>query len=94
VWILPLTLFFVLALSGVELSPLLFLLFIVICCAAMFYFVGAAPTNQSDTESEPLEAPSEEENGHFATLAHSATDVFRIGGQKKAGSSLIREVAC
>ncbi len=89
VCLLPLVVFFVLVFSGVQVSPLLFLLFIVICCVAMFYFMGGAPMEQPEAESEPVEGPPEQEMSQYITLAHNASDVFKMSSQEKVGSTLM-----
>lgn len=48
--LLPLFVFFILAINGVELNPLLFFLFIAICCLAMFYFMRQMHTKTEISE--------------------------------------------
>lgn len=96
VCILPLVLFFVLALSGVTISPLFFFLFLIICCAVMFLFMGGAPMSEipsagkeEEEVGQAAEVPSEEDNNLMTTLAKDAADVMWITSQERVDDSLV-----
>ena len=90
VCILPLVLFFVLALSGITISPLFFFLFLIICCVVMFLFMGGVPMREEDEEvsKEDTSTPQEDSN-LMTTLAHSASDVMWITNQERVEDSLV-----
>ena len=88
--VLPIIIFFALALSGVAISPVWFFLFIMICCAAMFFFMGGAPMHEEEAEQAAEEAaPSEEDKNVMTTLANNASDVMWITSQERGGDSLV-----
>lgn len=89
VCVLPLVLFFVLALSGVTISPLFFFLFLIICCAIMFLFTGGAPMSKAREEEQGVEVPSEEDRNLMITLAKNAADVMWVTSQEKVEKSLV-----
>ena len=90
VCVLPLVLFFVLALSGVMISPLFFFLFLIICCAVMFLFMGGAPMNEGEAKgSSQEEVVSKEDNELRAKLVKAAADVMWITGQDEVEGSLV-----
>ncbi len=96
VCVLPLVLFFVLALSGVTISPLFFFLFLIICCAVMFLFMGGAPMSEipsagkeEEEVGQAAEVPSEEDNNLMTTLAKNAADVMWITSQERVEDSLV-----
>lgn len=86
--VLPLFVLFVLALSGVAVNGLFFLLFFVLCCLAMFYFMRGAPIHDEQATEEETH---EEEIPHFMTLAYKVEDVFKPRTQYKVGDNLVIE---
>lgn len=86
--ILPLFILFVLVISGMAISPIFFLLFLVICCLAMFYFMGGAPMHEEQLEGENVE---KDEIPEYMTLAYKAEDVFQARTQYKEGDNLVIE---
>lgn len=86
--VVPLFILFVLAISGVQVSGLFFLVFLVICCVAMFYFMGGAPLREEQPEEEDVE---KDEIPEYMTLAYKAEDVFQSRTQYKEGDNLVIE---
>lgn len=86
--VLPLFVLFVLVLSGIAVNGLLFLVFLVLCCLAMFYFMGGAPMHGEAVEEQN---PTEEEIPHYMTLAYKAEDVFKPRTQYKVDDDLVIE---
>ena len=89
VCILPLVLFFVLALSGVTISPLFFFVFLIICCAVMFLFMRGAPISKTKEKEQGVEVPSEEDRNLMVTLAKNAANVMWVTSQEKVEKSLV-----
>ncbi len=89
VCVLPLVLFFVLALSGVTISPLFFFLFLIICCAVMFLFMGGAPMSNAEEKEQGVGAPSEQDRNLMTTLANNAAEVMWVTSQEKVENSLV-----
>ena len=85
--ILPLFLFFVLALNGVEISPLFLFLFVIICCGVMFYFMQGAPIHQEVEEMEE----AEEGSTSNTTFVGRAEDIFRSRSQHRIKGNVIIE---
>lgn len=85
--LLPLFVFFILAINGVELNPMLFFLFIVICCLAMFYFM-----RQTHTETEIGEDHQEIRNENVKSIIpvpENLGDVFQANYVERVDDTLI-----
>jgi len=87
--LLPLFVFFILAINGVELNPMLFFLFIVICCLAMFYFMRQTH-NQTETETikENQDIKNENIKGVIPVPDHLG-DVFQANYIERVDDTLI-----
>ncbi|MEX1138691.1 MAG: site-2 protease family protein [Bacteroidota bacterium] len=87
VCILPLFVFFVLVVGGVRISPIFFLLVLVVCCGAMMYFMRGAPMSAQPEDREP----ADEAAGGDLTLLGKVSDVFALRTQYKEGTNLVAE---
>ncbi|KAB2849248.1 MAG: site-2 protease family protein [Ignavibacterium sp.] len=87
--LLPLFVFFILVINGVELNPMLFFLFIVICCLAMFYFMRQTHT-QTETEisEENQDIKNENVKGIIPVPDHLG-DVFQANYIERVDDTLI-----
>jgi hypothetical protein len=86
---LPLLIFFVLALSGVQLNPLWVPLIMILCCLAMFYLTAGA-CGHEHAERVPEVLP-EEETTTPPVEALKTEDVFRVHHSRRAGATLVQE---
>ena len=85
--LLPLFVFFILAINGVELNPLLFFLFIVICCLAMFYFM-----RQMHTQTEISDEHQGTKGENVKTtipIPKSFSEVFQANYVERVDDTLI-----
>jgi len=88
VCVLPLFLFIILALNGIELSPLLFLLLIMVCCGAMMYFMHGGPAHAHDNTG--IEEAIVE-NGDSGMAVEGLKDVMEIRHSHKVGNNVVFE---
>ncbi|QQS37181.1 MAG: site-2 protease family protein [Ignavibacteriales bacterium] len=87
--LLPLFVFFVLAINGVELNPMLFFLFIVICCLAMFYFMrGMHAQTEREIRDENQDIRKEDIKS-IIPIPKSFGEVFRANYVERIDDTLI-----
>jgi len=87
VCILPLFVLFVLVLSGVSINPFFFLLFIILCCVAMAFYMKGAPVQMQSPEQEVDDVILNED----LTLLGKVQDVFKPRNQRKESGNLVAE---
>ncbi|MBK9099458.1 MAG: site-2 protease family protein [bacterium] len=90
--LLPLFVFFILAINGVELNPLLFFLFIAICCLAMFYFMRQTHPEPDSEMSAHTEIQNEEEKiKSVIPMPENLGDVFHTNHVERIDDTIIFE---
>lgn len=87
VCILPLFLFFALALSGVEIGAIWFFIFLIVCCVAMFFFMGGPSVHNEEEET----AVSTDEEDQSSSLLEQVKDVFLPNRRQRVGETLVVE---
>src|SRR6516225_9371701 len=85
---LPLLVFFVLALAGVQLNPLWLPLIMILCCLAMFYLTAGA-CGHDHAERVPEATAPEPTIPPVETL--KTDDVFRVHHSRRVGEALVQE---
>lgn len=87
--LLPLFVFFILAINGVELNPLLFFLFIAICCLAMFYFMRQTHTQAETESSEDHQEIRNENVKSIIPVPENLGNVFQSNYVERVDDTLI-----
>jgi hypothetical protein len=85
---LPLLIFFVLALFGVQLHPLWVPLIMILCCLAMFYLTAGACGHE---HAERVPEVVQEEPTLLLPQTLKTDDVFRVQHSRQAGATLVQE---
>ena len=94
VCLLPIFLFFILAVSGFQLSPLFFFLFLAICCFAMFYFMGRMhPQTDSETGRgvDVDQFESQENPGEAIPVPENMAEVFQSLSSQRKDDTIVFE---
>lgn len=90
--LLPVFIFFLLIASGVSLSPMLFFLFIAICCIAMFYFMRQTHPAHSSEMSAHMEIQNNAEKiKQVIPMPENLGDVFQANHVERIDDTLIFE---
>src|SRR5579885_679693 len=88
----PLLLFFLLALIGVPINPLLMPLLLIVCCLVMFSLMMGTCEHEQTSGHERAEREVEtppEESAAPLEVGAKIEDVFRVHGRRRAGDALV-----
>src|SRR5690554_2014084 len=87
--LLPLFVFFILAINGVEINPMFFFLFIAICCLAMFYFMRQTRTHTETEISDEHQEMRKDDVKTIIPTPENIGDVFQANYIERVDDTLI-----
>lgn len=87
--LVPIFVFFVLAIAGINVNPIFFFILLFICCAIMFYLMG--PMNHTDNSEKNNSTYSVLDDQHNITIPDYLKNVFNPQISYKSDNDLIFE---